>query len=157
MVVVTVGVYLVVTGVFVAGWTLGAEWRGSTAGTGPSFWSNIVWVVVRSAVGVALLAMITAGLALVTRGTVGALVIWIGYVIGVEGILANRIPKLRPSLLIENLAPFLEGRTLRTRFQGAGTGADIVIHPGTALVYLVVVVAVVVAIGVVAFRTRDVT
>lgn len=154
--VVTVGTYVIVIGVFVGGWTLGAAVRGSTAGLGPDFWTNIGGIAGRSMVAVLVLAGITAGLALLTRGAVGALIIWFGYLVGIEGILAGRVPRLRSWLLIENLGPFLEGRTLRTHFQGAGSTVELVVHPGPGLVRVLVITAIVVLAGILAFARRDV-
>lgn len=152
---VTVGVYLGVIGVFIGSWWLGSSVRGSNAGIGPDFWTNLAGLVGRSAVGVVLLAVITAGLALLTRGTVGALVVWFGYLVGVEGILGGRITGLRSSLLIENLAPFLQGRALRVR-SATISEHGLVVSPGAGLVHVVVIAAVVVVAGVLVFRRRDV-
>ncbi len=150
-----VGLYAVVMAVFVGGWWIGASVRGSTSGLGPDFWTNLAAVIGRGAVGVLLLAMITAGLALVTRGTVGALGVWFAYLVGIEGILAGRLTGLRPHLLLENLAPFLQGASLRVR--GGGFGDHLEVAPGSGLVTCLILAAIVTALGVLAFRARDVT
>ena len=51
--------------------------------------------------------VITAGLAFVTRGTVGALIAWLGYLIGVEAVLGQRVRELQPGLLLGNFIAFV--------------------------------------------------
>ena len=152
--VVAVALYLVVTTCFSLGWWLGASMRGSTAGADGQFWSGVVAVVARGAAGAALIAALTAGLALITRGTVGALMVWFGYLIGIEAILGNRITGLHASLLLANLGAFLQGTNLfvRSNFGEVRHFA----RPTDGLVRTVVITAVVVALGVVAFSRRDV-
>jgi ABC-2 type transport system permease protein len=160
--IVSVALYLVVTGVFIAGWALGAELRGSTAGLGPDFWTDLAAVVGRSAVGVVVLALLTAGLAFVTRSTVGAVIVWFGYLIGVEAVLAQRVQELQPGILIANLAAFLQGEDVMTsRVESVGpTGIfrveRLLAQPGPGLVRALLITIVVATLGVLAFRRRDV-
>jgi ABC-2 type transport system permease protein len=154
-VVVAVVLYLVVIAVFSSGWWLGAAMRGSTAGTGGDFVPNLLAAIARGAAGAGLLAALTAGLAFVARGTVGALMIWFVYLIGIEAILANRVTGLHASLLLANLGAFLQGTDL---FVLSSFGE--VRHftrPGDGLIRTLVILAVVVALGVLTFRRRDVT
>jgi hypothetical protein len=93
---------------------------------------------------------------LLTRSTVGGIIVWVGYLVAIEGVLANQLRGLRPHLVIVNLGAFLEGVPERVS-DGGGSGAVVVVHPSDGLVTLVAVVVVVVALGVAAFARRDVT
>ncbi len=161
--IVTVVVYLVVTGVLVGGWYAGSALRGSTSGLGPDFWTDLAAVVGRCTVGAVVLTLITAGLAFITRSTVGALMVWIGYLIAVEGILAARVRSLDASLLLRNLSAFLTGYRLEiTGPQTVGptgrfTGERYLVLPGPALLRMVVIALIVAGLGVGLFWRRDVT
>jgi hypothetical protein len=120
------------------------------------FWSDLLSLVVRCVVTTVGFALVTAGLVLVTRSTVGGILLWVGYLVGIEGVLAARISGLREHLVLPNLAAFLDGHAVRVA-DGGGGGGVVVIGPSDGLVLLVGVVAVVVALGVVAFRRRDVS
>jgi ABC-2 type transport system permease protein len=151
---VTVGIYLTVTAVLVGGWWIGASARGST--TVPTgFWGDLATIVARSAVTTVGFALLTAGVVLLTRSTVGGIVVWIGYLVGVEGVLASQISGLRERLLIVNLAAFLDGHVFRVS-DGGGSGDIVRIGPSHGVVVLTVVVVVVAALGVLAFARRDV-
>jgi ABC-2 type transport system permease protein len=154
IVVITAGVYLLVTGVLVGGWWLGAATRGTV--TVPShFWPDLLRVVARCLAATVGFALVTAGVVLLTRSTVGGMVVWVAYLVGIEGVLANQISGLRSHLLIANLAAFLDGHPFR--ITDGGTGRQLVIAPSDGLVLLVTVVVGVVGLGVVAFARRDVT
>lgn|GEM_PF-2380610 len=160
--VVAIALYLIFIGVFVGGWALGAALRGSTAGLGPDFWINLLAVIGRSVIVVAVLAVITSGLAFITRNTVGAVMIWFGYLIGIEAILGQRVREIRPGLILANLVAFLDGSNVQTyRKETFGpTGllrAEVLVaRPGPGLIRLLVIAAVVAGLGVLAFRRRDV-
>jgi ABC-2 type transport system permease protein len=153
--VVAAGLYLVVTGVLVGGWWLGAATRGSVS-VPSHFWPDLVSLVVRCTATTVGFALVTAGAVLVTRSTVGGIILWVGYLVGVEGVLASRFSGLREHLLLANLAAFLDGHAVRIS-DGGGSGAEVVVGPSDGLLLLVGFVVVVVAFGVVAFRRRDVT
>lgn len=158
IVLVSVALYLVVIGVFVGGWSIGAALRGSTAGLGPDFWFDLAAVVGRATVAIAVLAAITSGVAFVARSTVGAVIAWFGYLIGIEAVLGQRNRALQPGLLLGNVIAFVEG--VDARFPSAvradGTVFQRVAQPGPGLVRILVVTAAIVTLGVVAFRRRDV-
>jgi hypothetical protein len=145
-----------VTAVLVGGWYLGAATRGSTAGVGPDFWTDLAGVVARCVIVAAALSVVTAGVVLLTRSTVGGILAWFGYAIAVEGVLAARITGLREKLLFVNLAAFLQGHAIR--FNPVDPGLRrIVIDPGGGLILMAVVTVVVAGAGVLLFRRRDVT
>ena len=161
VVLVTVAMYLLVIGVFVGGWYVGASWRGSTAGLGPDFWSNLAAVIARCALGAGLLATITSGLVLITRTTVGGLIAWIGYLIAIEGVLAGRNRSLEPSLFLTNFSAFLTGEDVafsgrETFGPGGRVVQSYVAQPGTGLIRCVVIAVVLAGLGTLAFRRRDV-
>jgi ABC-2 type transport system permease protein len=154
IVVVAAGLYLVITGVLVGGWWIGAAARGSVS-VPSHFWPDLLRLVARCLAATVGFALVTAGLVLVTRSTVGAILLWVGYLIGIEAVLAARISGLREHLVIPNLAAFLDGHPVRIGGAGSGGGV-IVVGPSDGLVLLLGVVVIVVALGVVAFRRRDV-
>jgi ABC-2 type transport system permease protein len=147
-------VYVVVMGVLVGGWWVGATTRGSTA-VPARFWGDLTAVLARCAAAVVGIALVTAGIVLVTRGTVGGIIVWFGYLVGIEGVLGNNVSGLRGHLLVVNLAAFLEAQT--ERFTDQSSGDLVRVAPSDGIVLLVAVVVVVVALGVAAFARRDVT
>ncbi|MEP6623796.1 MAG: hypothetical protein ABJC79_05095 [Acidimicrobiia bacterium] len=150
---------VVALGVFVGGWALGAAWRGSTAQLDPDFWTEVAKVFGRVALAAMTLAVITAGLAFVTRGTVGAVMIWFGYLIGIEAVLGQRVRVLQPGLLLGNFIAFVQGSDVHFPSQprADGTIVERYAQPGPGLVRLLIIVAVVAGLGVLAFRRRDVS
>lgn len=158
--VVAVGLYLVVIGALVGGWSLGAAARGSTAGLGPDFWVNLAAIISRGAIAAALVASLTAGLALVTRSTVGAVITWFGYLIGVEAVLGQRFRSLQPSLFVANLGAFLQDADIELPGGSQrvdGTSIRLFAQPGAGLVRVLAIGALLAGLGVLAFRRRDVT
>ena len=153
IVVVTVGLFAVVMAVLVAGWWIGATLRGTTA-VPHRFWPDLLRLLLRCAATTAGFALVTAGVVLVTRSTVGGILTWIGYLVGVEGVLASRITGLREHLVFSNLAAFLDGHPVR--FTRTGSVGSLVVSPSHGLVVLVAVVVVATALGVGAFARRDV-
>jgi hypothetical protein len=120
------------------------------------FWPDLLRVAARCLVTTAGFALVTAGLVLLTRSTVGGFIVWVAYLIGIEGVLANNVTGLRAHLLIANLGAFLSGHPEHF-VDGGATGHDVVVGPSDGIVLLVAVVVAVVALGVVAFARRDVT
>ena len=155
VVVVAGGLYLVITGVLVGGWWLGAATRGSVS-VPAHFWPDLARLVARCVATTVGFALVTAGMVLVTRSTVGGILLWVGYLVGIEGVLGSRISGLREHLLFANLAAFLDGHAVRIQ-DGGGGGGVVAVGPSDGLLLLVGVMAVVVALGLVAFRRRDVT
>lgn len=160
--VVALGMYLVFIAVFIAGWWAGAALRGSTAGLGQDFWSHLAIVVLRCALAVVILAVITAGLAYITRGTVGAMMVWFGYLIAIEGILANRFRWIEPSLLLPNLAAFLQGSDVvfTSRDDSGLSFANpqrYLASPGSGFTRALMIALVVGGLGILSYRRRDVT
>jgi len=154
IVAVTGAFYLVVTGVLVGSWWLGAATRGSTA-VPAGFWTDVVLLAARCLATTVGFALVTAGVVLLTRSTVGGIIAWVGYLVAVEGVLANQVRGLRAHLIIVNLAAFREG--VPELVTDGGGGGTVVVHPSDGLVTLVAVVVVAVALGVAAFARRDVT
>ena len=146
--------YLVVTGVLIGSWWLGAATRGSTV-VPSGFWADVASLVARCLVTTIGFALVTAGIVLLTRNTVGGIIVWVAYLVGIEGVLAGQVQGLRERLLLVNLAAFLED--VPERVTDGGGGGISIVHPSDGVVTLLLVVAVVVALGVVAFTRRDVT
>jgi ABC-2 type transport system permease protein len=155
---VAIAIYVVVMGVFVGGWALGAAQRGSTAGLGADFWPDLAAVGGRSVVVVGVLAVVTAALAFVTRSTVGAVIVWFGYLIGVEAVLGQRVRSVQPGLLVGNLTAFLTGVDVSfpSEQHVDGSVTHRIAQPGPGLARVVLVAVILVTLGVLAFRRRDV-
>jgi hypothetical protein len=146
---VAMGFFLVVQLVFVAGWTLGSVLQGSTGGADADFWREVASVLVRTTLVAGGLAVVSAALATICRNTAGAMGIWFGYLIVVEGILRANFADIVPWFLTGNIAAVFSWET--TRQNGHGIG------PEAALLRLVLYL-VLIGVGAVAvFRTRDVT
>lgn len=158
IVLVAVLFYVVVIGVFVAGWTIGASARGSTGGLGPDFWPSVAGVFGRCVVVVGVLAVVTAALAFITRSTVGAVIVWFGYLVGVEAVLGQRVRSLQPGLFLGNLGAFVEGvdEAFPGGYRADGSTIRRIAQPGPGLVRVLIVVVVLVALAVAAFGRRDV-
>jgi len=155
---VTLGIYVVTLGIFVGGWTLGAALRGSRAHLGPHFWTEVAGSFTRAAAAAVLLAVITAGLAFVTRGTVGALITWFGYLIGVEAVLGQRVRSVQPGLLLGNFVAFVQGFDQRfpSELRTDGTVVERMAQPGPGLIRVLVIATAVAILGILLFRRRDV-
>ena len=155
IVAVVLGIYVAVMVVLVGGWWLGAATRGSVS-VPAHFWPDVVGVLARCAAATVGFALLTAGLVLVTRSTVGGILVWFAYLVGIEGVLAAQVAGLREKLIIVNLAAFLDGHAVRFSSVG-GSGRPVVVRPADGPVLLVAAVLVVVVLGVLVFRRRDVT
>jgi hypothetical protein len=83
--------FLAVQLVFVAGWTLGSALQGSTAGADADFWREVASVLLRTTLIAGGLAVVSGALATVCRNTAGAMGIWFGYLIVVEGDRADEL------------------------------------------------------------------
>lgn len=157
VVVVAVVVYAIVIGVLIAGWSLGATWRGSTAGLGEDFWRGVAGVAGRGAIGAAILALLTAGVAFVTRSTVGAILTWLGYLIGIELVLGFRNRSIQSGLFMPNFGAFLQDHRveLSARFTRDGIERYLAL-PGPGLIRITVIALVIAGLGGLVFRRRDV-
>jgi ABC-2 type transport system permease protein len=152
--VVVAALYVVVMGVLVGGWWLGSTLRGTVA-VPDRFWGDLVAVIARCGTGTVGIALVTAGIVLVTRSTVGGIIVWFGYLVGVEGVLANNISGLRGHLLVANLGAFLTAQS--ERYTDGPSGGVVRVGPSDGILLLVLVVVVAVGLGGAAFARRDVT
>ena len=110
----------------------------------------------------ALVALAGAALGILARHTAGVLGAVVGYVVVVELVLANLLPRLQPWLLLKNVEGWVAGGTvyfLQTCTTDAtGTLCDVTERalPLThSVVYLLALAALTVAAGAVAIRRRD--
>jgi hypothetical protein len=146
---VSVGLFLLVSAVFIGGWALGASIAGSTAGADGEFWRELLAVVGRGTVLAVALPVISASLATLGRNTAAALGIWFGYLVAVEGILAAQVEKVTPWMLTISSAAFYGWERIDVNEQSVSPGA------GTLQVALYVLIVGAVAFA--AFARRDVT
>jgi hypothetical protein len=146
---VAMGFFLIVQLVFVAGWHLGAAVNGSTAGADADFWREVGSVLLRTTLVAGGLAVVSAALATLCRNTAGAMGIWFGYLIVVEGIVRTNFGDLVPWFLTGNIAAVFGWETVRQDSHAIG--------PGAGLLRLVLYLLVIGAGAIAVFRQRDVT
>jgi hypothetical protein len=146
---VAMGFFLVVQLAFVAGWTLGSMLQGSTGGADADFWREVASVLVRTTLVAGGLAVVSGALATVCRNTAGAMGIWFGYLIVVEGIVRANFGDLVPWFLTANIASVFAWEITRQDQHAVGPEAALL----RLLLYLVLIG---VGAGAV-FRSRDVT
>ena len=89
-------------------------------------------------------------LAMIGRNTAAALGVAFGYLAIVESLLRGFIPKISTALLSTNLVVFVDGKAGRSE-----TGSLIAV--GSSSVMMTIYAAVLLAIALALFRTRDVT
>jgi ABC-type transport system involved in multi-copper enzyme maturation permease subunit len=146
---VAMGFFLVVQLVFVAGWHLGATVNGTTAGADADFWRELASVLVRSTLVAGGLAVVSAALATLLRNTAGAMGIWFGYLVVVEGIVRANFSDLVPWFLTGNIAAAFGWETVRSDGHSIG--------PEAGLLRLVLYLLLIGAGSIAVFRSRDVT
>jgi ABC-type transport system involved in multi-copper enzyme maturation permease subunit len=146
---VAMGFFLIVQLAFVAGWHLGATLQGSTGGADADFWREVASVLVRTTLIAGGLAVVSAALATLCRNTAGAMGIWFGYLIVVEGILRTNFADLVPWFLTGNIAAVFAWDVTRQNDHSIGPEAGLL----RLLLYLVLIGAG----AIVVFRSRDVT
>ena len=157
--IVAAAMYLFLIGVFIGGWWTGAATRGSTSGADSEFWIDLAAAAGRGVTVAVVLGVITASVAFLTRNTVGAVIVWFGYLVGIEGMLANQFEWLRPGLIGANFAAFFGGKDVvfETPDTYGQSVTRYIAHPGSGLVRLLVIAMVLAGLAVLAFRRRDVT
>jgi hypothetical protein len=146
---VAMGFFLVVQLVFVAGWQVGATLQDATAGAGADFWREVASVLLRATLIAGGLAVVSAALATFCRNTAGAMGIWFGYLVVIEGIVRANFGDFVPWFLTVNVASVFGWATVRADGTTIGHGASLL----RLLLYLLLIGAGAVAV----FRSRDVT
>jgi hypothetical protein len=141
--------FLAIHLLFVAGWALGASLRGSTDGADGGFWRDLVFVVLRASMIAGVFAVMSAAIATLLRNTAGAMGVWFGYLIAIEGILRANVDETIPWTLIISTAAFYGWERL-TEAGHAVTGAAGLLH---LALFLVVLGGAAIAV----FARRDVT
>ena len=134
-----------------------AVWRGSTAGVDSAFWFGLGGVILRGGVVAAALAVMAFSVSVVTRNTVGGVVVMLGYGVVSPTISFLLLRSLRPFELTENLTAFaVDGEV--GRFVGSGFDVMSVYSHGVtgAAVRIAAYVTIAVAIALVVFRRRDI-
>jgi ABC-2 type transport system permease protein len=147
--VVAIAFFLVIHFVFVAGWALGAGFRGSTDGADGGFWRDLVFAVLRAGVIAGVFAVMSAAIATLLRNTAGAMGVWFGYLVAVEGILRANVDQTIPWMLTISTAAFYGWERL-TDNGHAVSGAGGLLH---LALYLVLLGGAALAV----FARRDVT
>src|SRR5262249_51652332 len=122
---VAMGFFLVVQLAFIAGWTVGSVLQGSTGGADTDFWLEVASVLVRTTLVAGGLAVVSGALATVCRNTAGAMGIWFGYLIVVEGIVRTNFGDLVPWFLTANIAAVFAWETTRQNDHAIGPEAGL--------------------------------
>jgi hypothetical protein len=146
---VSVGLFLLVSAVFIGGWALGASIAGSTAGADGEFWRELLAVVGRGTVLAVALPVISASLATLGRNTAAALGIWFGYLVAVEGIFATNVKATTPWMLTISSASFYGWEQINAN--------EHTVTPGAGTLHVALYVLVVGTLAFAAFARRDVT
>lgn len=154
---------LVATALMVGGaWGLFASW-GTLGDLDGELWGEIAVGALRLLLTAAGVGVLGAAIAMVLRSTAASIGVLFGYLIVVEGILGSALPALRPWLLGIKIEAVLGGGAeyfvQRCTTDAAGTMCESVarsVSLTNGAVSLVVLLAVVAAVGLVTFRRRDV-
>jgi len=135
-----------------AGLALAAMLRGSTAGVGGEWWTDVLTTTLRLSVAAAVAGVIGGAVAAVGRHTAAALGAVFIYTAVLEGLVRGFRPEWTPWLLGDNIVAFISWQA--TSFQLAS--GSFVLSPGRAVFVILGYVAVLLALGSVFVRTRDV-
>jgi ABC-2 type transport system permease protein len=135
-----------------AGLALAAMLRGSTAGVGGAWWTDVLTTSLRLSVAAAVAAVIGGAVAAVGRHTAAALGAVFIYTAVLEGLVRGFRPQWTPWLLGDNIVAFISWQA--TNFQLAS--GSFVLSPGRAVFVILGYVAVLLALGSAFVRTRDV-
>jgi ABC-2 type transport system permease protein len=135
-----------------AGLALAAILRGSTAGVGGAWWTDVVTTSLRLSVAAAVAAVIGGAVAAVGRHTASALGAVFIYTAVLEGLVRGFRPQWTPWLLGDNIVAFISWQA--TNFQLAS--GSFVLSPGRAVFVILGYVAVLLALGFIFVRIRDV-
>lgn len=146
---VSMGFFVVILGVMVAGWAFGAALRGSSGGADAEFWRELVTVLARGTILAGVLGVLSGALATLGRNTAAALGIWFGYLIAIEAILQSQVKATTPWMLTLNAAAVYSWE--RVRLSGHSISA------GAGALHLAAYLVVVGGAAFVAFARRDVT
>jgi ABC-2 type transport system permease protein len=135
-----------------AGLALAAMLRGSTVGVDGTWWADALTTSLRVSVAAAISAVIGGAVAAIGRHTAAALGVVFVWTAVLEGLVRGLRPLWTPWLLGDNLVSFLSWRTNEYGFPEG----SFVLSPGRALFVILGYTAVVLAIGSVFVRARDV-
>jgi ABC-2 type transport system permease protein len=156
VIVLTVGVFVVTALMVVflsAALALAAMLRGSTVGVGADWWADVLTTSLRVSVAAAVSAVIGGAVAAVGRHTAAALGVVFIWTAVIEGLIRGLRPLWSPWLLGDNLASFLGWVT--TNYQ-VSTFESYTITPGRAIFVILGYTAVLLGLGFIFVRIRDV-
>jgi ABC-type transport system involved in multi-copper enzyme maturation permease subunit len=141
--------FLIVHAVFVAAWALGVALNGSSGGADADFWRDLLVLLARATLLAGALAVISGAITTLVKNTGGAMGIWFGYLIAVEGILRGQVDSVIPWFLTINVGAFYAWETV------AQNGQTVTAGPGGLRVAWYVVLLGGAALA--GFQRRDVT
>ena len=135
-----------------AGIALAATLRGSTVEVDGAWWTDALATSLRVSVAAAISAIIGGAVAAIGRHTAAALGVVFVWTAVLEGLMRGLRPLWTPWLLGDNLVTFLNWRTAEYGFPNG----SYVLSPGRAIFVILCYTAVVLAIGLIFVRIRDV-
>lgn len=135
-----------------AGLALAAMLRGSTVGVDGAWWSDALTTTLRVSMAAAIAAVIGGAVAAIGRHTAAALGVVFVWTAVLEGLVRGLRPRWSPWLLGDNLVTFLSWRTSEYGFPGG----SFVLSPGRSVLVILGYTAVVLVLGFIFVRTRDV-
>lgn len=155
-------ILVLVAGVFVmtvvivlflsAGLAFAAMLRGSTVGVDGAWWTDALTTSFRVSVAAAISAVIGGAVAAIGRHTAAALGVVFVWTAVLEGLVRGLRPLWTPWLLGDNLVTFLSWRTTEHGFPEG----SFVLAPGRAVFVILGYTALVLAVGFIFVRIRDV-
>ena len=135
-----------------AGLAFAAMLRGSSAGVGGEWWTDVLTTLLRLSVAGAVAGVIGGAVAAVGRHTAAALGAVFIYTAVLEGLVRGFRPQWTPWLLGDNIVAFVSWQT--TSFQLDPGSFEL--SPGRAVFVILAYTAVLLALGFMFVRTRDV-
>ncbi len=141
--------FLVVHAAFIGAWALGVAINGRSGGADAGFWRDLLLLLGRATLLAGALAVVSGAVTTLVKNTGGAMGIWFGYLIAVEGILRGQVDSAIPWFLTINVGAFYAWETVAQNGQSVSAG------PAGLRVALYVVLLGGAALAV--FQRRDVT
>ncbi len=135
-----------------AGLALAAMLRGSTVGVDGAWWTDLLTTSLRVSMAAAISAVIGGAVAAIGRHTAAALGVVFVWTAVLEGLVRGLRPLWTPWLLGDNLVTFLSWRTAESGFPNG----SFVLSPGRAMLVILGYMAILLALGFIFVRARDV-
>lgn len=141
--------FLIVHAVFIGAWAIGVAINGRSGGADADFWRELLVLLGRATLLAGALAVMSGAITTITKNTGGAMGLWFGYLIAIEGILRGQLDSVIPWFLTINIGAFYGWEPV------AQNGQTVTAGPGGLRIALYVAALGAGALAV--FQRRDVT